>query len=338
MTTVTETRWLELPGMPAVDGLRARRFRDADDFERMAEVMRAANQQDDVPWMPTAGNLAVEMAGNERIVPADDVVIVELDGRAVAMTEVWRVVRPDQVVFEVIGFVAPDVRGRGIGAALLTENLRRAEERAALEPVGTATAIRAFADQGEAASRRLLDRRGFVAIRHFFLMRRPDLATVPEMALPDGLELRPMTPDQHRAVFDAEAEAFQDHWGNRDWTDDDFRTTYAREELDTDLWVVAWDGDQVAGVVQTWIWPEENERLGVKRGWLEHISVRRPWRRRGLARAISAAAMVRLRAAGMDEAMLGVDSENPNGALGLYEGLGFEIFTRAAAYELSERA
>ena len=34
----------------------------------------------------------------------------------------------------------------------------------------------------------------------------------------------------------------------------------------------------------------------------------------------------------MDEAMLGVDSENPNGALGLYEGLGFAQESRAAAY------
>ena len=90
------------------------------------------------------------------------------------------------------------------------------------------------------------------------------------------------------------------------------------------LWVVAWDGDEVAGVVQTWIWPEENERLGVKRGWLEHISVRRPWRRRGLGRALTAESLRRLRDAGMDDAMLGVDSENPTGALGLYEGLGFE--------------
>jgi ribosomal protein S18 acetylase RimI-like enzyme len=34
----------------------------------------------------------------------------------------------------------------------------------------------------------------------------------------------------------------------------------------------------------------------------------------------------------MDEGMLGVDSENPNGALGFYEGLGFEIHSRSAAY------
>ena len=30
--------------------------------------------------------------------------------------------------------------------------------------------------------------------------------------------------------------------------------------------------------------------------------------------------------------MLGVDSENPTGALGLYEGLGFEVYSRSAAY------
>src|SRR6266540_544910 len=48
------------------------------------------------------------------------------------------------------------------------------------------------------------------------------------------------------------------------------------------------------------------------RGWLERISVRRPWRRRGLARAITAESLRRLRAAGLSEAMLGVDSENPN--------------------------
>ena len=96
---------------------------------------------------------------------------------------------------------------------------------------------------------------------------------------------------------------------------------------------MAWDGDEIAGVVQAWIWPEENEKLGVKRGWLERISVRRAWRRRGLARALTAVAMRKLHEAGMDDAMLGVDSENPTGALGLYEDLGFEVHSTSAAYQ-----
>ena len=83
---------------------------------------------------------------------------------------------------------------------------------------------------------------------------------------------------------------------------------------------MAWDGDEIAGVVQNWIWPDENEQLGVERGWLEHISVRRPWRRHGLGRAITAERCAGCAAAGMTDAMLGVDAENPTGALGLYEG------------------
>ena len=100
---------------------------------------------------------------------------------------------------------------------------------------------------------------------------------------------------------------------------------------------MAWDGDEVAGVVQNWIWPEENAHLGVARGWLEHISVRRPWRRRGLARAITAEALRRLAAAGMTDAMLGVDADNPTGALGLYEGLGFDVEQRSQIYRLPLR-
>ncbi len=107
---------------------------------------------------------------------------------------------------------------------------------------------------------------------------------------------------------------------------------YGREEFDPSLWVVAWDGDEVAGVVQGWIWGNENQTLGVERGWLEHISVRRPWRRRGLARALTAEGLRRFAAAGMTEAMLGVDADSPTGALDLYEGLGFSVHTRSMAY------
>jgi ribosomal protein S18 acetylase RimI-like enzyme len=35
--------------------------------------------------------------------------------------------------------------------------------------------------------------------------------------------------------------------------------------------------------------------------------------------------------------MLGVDAANPTGALGLYEGLGFEVHQRSMAYECTIR-
>jgi ribosomal protein S18 acetylase RimI-like enzyme len=66
--------------------------------------------------------------------------------------------------------------------------------------------------------------------------------------------------------------------------------------------------------------------------WLDHISVRRPWRRRGLARALIVSALQGLREGGIDEAMLGVDGENPTDALGLYESLGFVVKDRGSTW------
>jgi ribosomal protein S18 acetylase RimI-like enzyme len=53
--------------------------------------------------------------------------------------------------------------------------------------------------------------------------------------------------------------------------------------------------------------------------------VRRPWRRQGLARALIARSLHVLRERGMDHAALGVDAENPNGALQLYRSMGFQV-------------
>jgi ribosomal protein S18 acetylase RimI-like enzyme len=80
------------------------------------------------------------------------------------------------------------------------------------------------------------------------------------------------------------------------------------------------------------VFPEENARLGLSRGWLEHVSVRRPWRKRGLASALMVRSMHRLRELGLAEAALGADAENLSGAVRLYEALGFRRLRTAASY------
>ncbi len=317
----------------SIPGLRARHFRDASDYARLAELMDAAHPFDDIPWRPTAENLQVELEDQESLDPARDLVFVEVDGRIIASSGVERTVRDGTATYDVYGTVHPAFRRRGLGTSLLAWNLGRAAERAASERPGTPVVAQGFAEEQEAAHRALLAGAGFEPVRHFFLMRRNLRDDIPDATVPEGIELRPVSPDQHRTIFDAENKAFRDHWGSHDWGDDRFRATFAKSELDTSLWVVAWAGDQVAGVIENWVWAEENRQLGVNRGWLERISVRRPWRRRGLARTMTAASLARLREAGLDEAMLGVDSENANGALGLYEGLGFVLFSRSAAYQ-----
>jgi mycothiol synthase len=332
-TNVTDDTWVVVPDAPRIDGLRFRHPRGDDaDYEAMASLMRTASAADDDPWSPTATTVREEMESTATFDPIADALVADVDGSLVAQASVERVLRDKKPVYDLRGFVLPDIRRRGLGRALLHANLRRAIElgEAAGDPFPLT--IRGFASEHEVGHRALLETAGFSMVRWFFLMSRPNLADIADAPLPDGVELRPVRPADHLAIFDAEYEAFRDHWQPHDYDTTEFETLYKKADIDTDLWVVAWDGDEIAGVVQNWIWRDENATLGVKRGWLEHISVRRPWRRRGLGRAITAESLRRLRAAGMTEAMLGVDAENPTGALGLYERLGFEVAQRSTAY------
>ncbi len=135
-----------------------------------------------------------------------------------------------------------------------------------------------------------------------------------------------------RPVLVADQEAFQDHWGARPFSETEIDRIAGHPQTDPSLWMVAWAGDEVAGSVLGYIFPDDNEASGVRRGWLDRVSVRRPWRHRGVARALIVAAIRALRERGMEVASLGVDAENPTGALGLYEGLGFRPVKRAMAY------
>ena len=336
MTTSTRSpRWVDLEGAPAIPGIRVRYFSDDSDYDRLSELMIEANKFDGIPWLPTTQNLKVEMGNAEGADPVNDVVIVEADGRVIAASGVERVVRDDVPTYDLWGSVDPAFRRRGLGTWLMRWSLGHARVRASREDPGTPVHVGTFSEDTETGHLALNAAAGLEPVRHFFLMRRVGLEVIPDAPLPDGFEIRPVTEDQWRTILAAENEAFRDHWGHHEMGESAFRAKFGRTELDTDLWVVAWAGDEVAGVVENWVWPEENERLGVKRGWLETISVRRPWRRRGLARALTASSLVKIREAGLDEGMLGVDSENPNGALGLYEGLGFSVQNRAAAYRKS---
>jgi len=212
-------------------------------------------------------------------------------------------------------------------------SLERARVRASREDTGMPVSLGSFAEDTETGHRALLASVGFEPVRHFFLMRRVGLDDIPDAPLPDGVEIRPVREDQWQTILDAENEAFRDHWGHREMGESAYRATFGRTGLDTSLWVVAWDGDEVAGVVQNWIWALENERLGVKRGWLEHISVRRQWRRRGTRpgdhRGLAGQSPLSW---GWRRRCSAWIRRIPTAPWGWYEGLGFEVQSPAAAY------
>ena len=284
--TSTPTVWLDLPGAPGIPGLRFRAFRDLADYEPMAAVMGVAARADGIPWLPSAESLRIENEGDDGISPPDDIVFAEIDGIAVAVAGSDRVVRDDVPTYEIWGAVDPPLAGGGSarpcspGTSPECTNVRRPSTRGCRSS-SARTRMMPRSATGSSSSRTASSPSELLPDAS-----RPDSAPIPDLPLPDGIELRAVNPDQHRAIYDAQTEAFRDHWGHREGSEHGFVVTYARKELDTSLWAVAWAGDEIAGVVENWIWADENASLGVERGWLEKVSVRRPFRRKGLARAL----------------------------------------------------
>jgi ribosomal protein S18 acetylase RimI-like enzyme len=73
---------------------------------------------------------------------------------------------------------------------------------------------------------------------------------------------------------------------------------------------------------------DENAEYGRQRGRTEPICVRKPWRRRGLARALLAQSLLMFREMGFDDVALGLDALNPNHVLDLYESMGYKVIRK----------
>lgn len=319
----------------APSGLRIRAFDPDRDLAEVVRVLNAENEADDVDERETETDLGSHVAhASEQFDATRDLAVGEVDGRIVAVAGQDWVDTRDGALREhrLWGAVEPVYRRRGIGTAMLADNERRAAALAATHDTERPHTYAGWASDGRPGAR-LLEACGYERVRWFFDMVRPDLEDLPEPPpLPDGLVLRPVTPELYAVVWRANREAFRDHWGGADESEAAMRRFFGAPDRDPSLWLVAFDGDEVAAGIFNGIYPEQDAALGIKRGWLDSVFTRRPWRRRGLARALILRSLVLLKERGMTSAALGVDADNPSGALGLYESAGFAVHDRFTAW------
>jgi mycothiol synthase len=265
--------------------------------------------------------------------PFWDVLIAEVNGEAIAFSRVWWEILDDGVrLYKSLGFLAPAWQRRGIGTAMLRYNERRLRAIASRHPADAPKYFQGWASDREVPAHALFSAAGYKVVRTMLKMVRPATAPLREAPLPEGLEVRPVQPHHIRAIWEAQQEAYHDHWGFAPGDEQTYQSWLERPLFNPDLWKVAWDGEQVAGMVLNRINEAENVKYGRKRGWTQDVFVRRPWRRRGLARALLSQSIELFLNMGMEETALGVDADNPSGALALYEAAGYRTSGQHTIY------
>jgi mycothiol synthase len=324
---------IQIPHAPEIPGLRFRRLSDAADgqradFVQLAEVLNTGRQADGIEQVETAESIESEVGESPKPLMA------EVDGVVIGWSRiVWLPMDDDgSILYMMGGHIRPEWRHKGIGRAMLRFNEMELREAAGAHPVETPKAFGSFAWESEKERTRLLLSEGYHSETNEVFMVRPDLESLPEVVLRNGIEIRPVQPEHMRAIFEADNEAMADDSLHSPQDEEDYKRFLTHPMSRPDLWAVAWEGDQVVGQVRSFINEAENAQYRRKRGYTEDISVRRPWRRKGIAKALIAHSFRTLKAEGMEEAALGTDEDNPRNTVNLYESMGFRIVARSHYY------
>lgn len=327
---------IEISTAPAITGLSFRRFRGPTDYPLMAAAVALSAEADQVERVTSVEDIAVSYAHLTNSDPYHDMIFAEMNREVIGYSRGWWFEEENGPrLYGVVGFLVPAWRRKGIGREILRWMESRLRAIASEHPAEQEKFFQAFVTESEVGLAAMLEREGYQPVRYGWEMVRPTLDDLPDFPLPEGLEIRPVLPEHYRVIWDAAAEAFRDHWGFAPPSEEDYQGWLVDKTIfQPELWQVAWDvaTNQVAGQVRPFIYHAQNEKYNRKRGFTEFISVRRPWRRRGLARALIARSLEVQKQHGMTESALGVDSENISGATRVYEDCGFRVVKRNTIY------
>jgi mycothiol synthase len=283
----------------------------SDGAELVALAGRCLAADGGLPLAATAEFLARRYGGEETATLAG----FTPAGRLVAVGSVRWLAGPVSVV---VGQVDPALRGRGLGARLLDWSLDGAARRQGPVRIETESLTQ--------AAMRLYTTRGFRQVFAEDVMRRALGTPIPAAPLPAGVGVEAWGEGNREGFFAAYTASFADRPGFPGWPQAEWVAWTTAEGFRPSLSLLARDA---SGAPVGFVTCADN--------WVVQVGVVATMRGHGLGRALTYAALSRMRAAGDREAWLDVNVDNPTAA-GLYASLGFTVVGRRARFERGQPA
>ncbi|MEX2293250.1 MAG: GNAT family N-acetyltransferase [Acidimicrobiales bacterium] len=230
------------------------------------------------------------------------------------------------------GGVRPSHRRRGIGTQVLEWSLQQATEISRGFEGSLPVSVQVDATERQPDVVALATAHGFEPVRHFIETARATADAVPDLPAPRGLHLLPWSDTLDEETRLAHMEAFADHWGSEPRTPEAWKQWYTGHRgfrVDLSRLAVDRSSEQVASLVLCGAYPQD-WASGPVEVWVTTVGTRPAWRGQGVGRWVLGDVLRRIADAddGFERAILGVDEENPTGALRLYRALGFTTDVR----------
>lgn len=317
------------------DGVAARPIKKTD-AEPWAALLAAVEKVDQEGEHYDADDLLEEL-DHPKLQAATDTIGLWADGLMVGYGSVRG---PDEVVdlhrVQIEGSIHPQWRGRGLGTAVLRWLGRRATELHYERQPEVPGEIGAQAISTNTSALALLARHGYERCRYFFQMERPlGAEPIADAVVPEGLRLAPFDPAYDENLRQTHNEVFLDHWGSSVRDPDTWKVWFTGSRaFRPGLSFLVLDGDRIVAYSLGYEYVADTAATGVRDAYIGQVGTRREHRGKGLARAVISRTIAAAEAAGFQRASLGVDAENPTGALGLYERLGFRSTTKTVSHRL----
>jgi GNAT superfamily N-acetyltransferase len=146
---------------------------------------------------------------------------------------------------------------------------------------------------------------------------------------PDGIVVRTFIANQdEQATYQTDEEASIDKGYHHPLSYEQWmkRMGMDRETFDPGIWFIACEKDEFAGVVLNAVDKSANI------GWVDHLSVRRAWRNKGIGKALLLHTFGEFFKRGVHTIKLSVDSKSLTNAPHLYEGVGMKTVEKYHVY------
>ena len=319
-----------LPPPPLIPGItwRAPRKEDAAGIV----VLQDAVFEVDDGWREVESEVLDRWKSDYCVVDQDSLIAVNDEGDVVA--SVWSYV-PSVAESKWRGFhdnyVRPDYRSPLMQEFVLEWWEARCRQRFARKDDGLPRFLWRDAYDWQEDKISFLEAHGYEPLRYYDELLADLSAPVTERSLPDGLSIMSWESAPLDDSHSVHNEAFADHWGSQPQSE----TSWAQNVNDFSLpsaSFVAYDGETPVAYLMAAAYPLDFDDKGRREAWIEGLGTLRAYRRKGIGSALVTSAMAEFASMGMEFAVLGVDSENPTGAYGVYQSLGFVPDRRSIAY------